>query len=147
MDLKYKISGLDGIAKTMAELPRSVERKLAIASLRVGGQIIIDAAKILAPVGSGPRYKYPFRGKRRRPGALRRSITQRAKRGAVPTMQVGIRKGAAPHAHMVEFGTSTMAAKPFLRPALDSNKGKVIRETGQALGPAIEKEAARLRRR
>jgi HK97 gp10 family phage protein len=147
MDLKYKISGLDGIAKTMAQLPKSVERKLAIASLRGGGKIIVDAARLLAPVGSGARYKYPFRGKRRRPGALRRSITQRAKRGFVPTLQIGIRSGAAPHAHMVEFGTSKMAARPFLRPALDTNKDKVIRVTGNSLGPAIEKEAARLRRR
>lgn len=31
---------------------------------------------------------------------------------------------AAPHSHLVEFGTKNMAAQPYLRPALDQIKAK-----------------------
>ena len=42
-------------------------------------------------------------------------------------------KGGAFYAHMVEYGTVKMAAKPFLRPALNEAKGQIkgIVENGQ----------------
>ena len=30
------------------------------------------------------------------------------------------------YAHLIEFGTQRMAARPFLRPALDANKGRML---------------------
>jgi HK97 gp10 family phage protein len=52
---------------------------------------------------------------------------------------VGTNAGAevqvyAEYAHYVEFGTSKMSARPFLRPALDEHKNEIIE--------AIEKQAA-----
>lgn len=32
---------------------------------------------------------------------------------------------SAPHAHLLEYGTVKMAARPFLRPAFDELKGKI----------------------
>jgi len=32
----------------------------------------------------------------------------------------------APHAHLLEFGTSQMPAKPFFRPAIDESQGEVL---------------------
>jgi len=42
-------------------------------------------------------------------------------------------RGGAFYAHMVEFGTVKMAAKPFLRPALNECKGQIkgIVENGE----------------
>ena len=42
-------------------------------------------------------------------------------------------KGGAFYAHMVEYGTVKMPAKPFLRPALNESKGQIkgIVENGQ----------------
>ena len=35
-------------------------------------------------------------------------------------------KGAPFYAHMIEYGTSKMAAKPFLRPSLNESKGNIM---------------------
>lgn len=35
---------------------------------------------------------------------------------------VALAAAAAPHSHLLEFGTVKMAAKPFMRPALDETK-------------------------
>ena len=65
-------------------------------------------------------------------GALRNSLRVRRLKGD-PKLDVrvyaGNRKkrveGGAFYAHMVEFGTVKMPAKPFLRPALNECKGQI----------------------
>ena len=51
-------------------------------------------------------------------GKLRKSIRARKSRFEDGGWIVQAR---APHAHLVEYGTQNMAAKPFLRPALEKN--------------------------
>lgn len=40
---------------------------------------------------------------------------------------VGVKKGKAFYAKFIEFGTSKMAAQPFIRPALLNNKREVVK--------------------
>lgn len=49
---------------------------------------------------------------------------------------VSVKKSAVSLAN--EFGTAKMAAQPFLRPALDSNKDRVIDNVKQELGALID---------
>ena len=44
----------------------------------------------------------------------------------------------------VEFGTSKMSAKPFLRPAFDTNVNSVAEEMKSDLAKAIDRAAAKL---
>ena len=42
------------------------------------------------------------------------------------------------YAPYIEFGTSRMAAQPYLRPALDENKDAMVKEFGEALSDIVE---------
>lgn len=55
---------------------------------------------------------------------------------------------ATNYAHLVEFGTSKSAAKPFMRPAWAAEKPKVEQSLGEILGKRIieEANAVRIRR-
>lgn len=45
---------------------------------------------------------------------------------SVKTYRISWNKKKAPHGHLIEFGTSRMAARPFIRPAFD-HMGSAIR--------------------
>jgi HK97 gp10 family phage protein len=55
--------------------------------------------------------------------------------------QIGIKSDARVAA--MEFGTAKVAAKPFLRPSLESNKTNITNDLGKSLGDALEKYKAR----
>lgn len=45
----------------------------------------------------------------------------------------------APHGHLIEFGTSRMAARPFLRPAYEAVKDAAISAGVDAMARALQK--------
>jgi len=59
--------------------------------------------------------------------------------------QVGINSDA--RAVAMEFGTAKVAAKPFLRPALEANKAVVVDSLGDELKTQLERYKARAARR
>jgi len=59
--------------------------------------------------------------------------------------QVGTKSDA--RATAVEFGTTNMSAKPFLRPALESSASQVTGTLGKSLGVALEKYKAKQAKR
>lgn len=56
-------------------------------------------------------------------------------------IQTGIKSDARAIAN--EFGTAKMPAKPYLRPALESQSGNVVNKLGQSLREVLEKYKAR----
>lgn len=75
----------------------------------------------------------------------------RQSKGDKVTVSVGVQGGAKPakgnkdtgHWRLVEFGTEKMQAQPFMRPALESNVGKVAATFAESLEPAIDKIIAK----
>lgn len=98
----------------------------AMNRLAEAAKVIADAAKRLAPVG-----KDISQGKgkwsERKAGALRDSIRVVRLHGD-PKRNVRIYAGsrAVFYARFVEYGTVKMKAKPYLRPAFRSSRGKVM---------------------
>jgi HK97 gp10 family phage protein len=62
------------------------------------------------------------------------------KKGEAPDLSAG---GPTPHWRLLEFGTERMAARPFMRPALENNVQRAtdefMRQYGKALDRAIKK--------
>jgi hypothetical protein len=52
--------------------------------------------------------------------------------------------GALPYAHMIEFGTSRIAAQPFMRPAWDSKRRESLNIIRSELGTEIIMAAKRI---
>lgn len=145
--MSVKISGVREISAALHQLAGQVaERKLVEKGLRAGATIVRDDARVRAPLLAVP---HPHRIR----GTLQRSIIVSRGRpeGRNPVMLVRVRPlsrsqiakfkraGGSSRENprdpfywrFVEFGTSRMAARPFLRPAFESGK---LRAVDAALG-------------
>lgn len=89
--------------------------------------LVEDEARRLVPVRSG---------------ALKRSIThtfpRKGKRAHEVEVLMGFKPPISRRAHLTEFGTVHAAARPFMRPALDSKAGEAIRKMGAELHDFFE---------
>lgn len=89
--------------------------KTAMDRLEQAGEAVADRARGLVPVLSGK---------------LKATIRVVRLKGD-PKLNIRVyagnrEKGGAFYAHMVEYGTTKMKAKPFLRPALNASKGSIM---------------------
>lgn len=107
------------------EVGKKAEKSISMKALRAGGKPILEEARRLAPQG--------------RKGRLRRSLAIKNSKGRLE-VQIGARRGksredrmGAWYAHMVEFGTINMSARPFLRPAVDRKSKEAVKELGSTL--------------
>lgn len=150
--IKY-IAGLDQLARALRELPPAIERKRLAKPVSDGAALIRDEAKRLAPeaveVGKG----HPP------PGTLKAAILLAHIPGPklTATYAVWVRHGKkfqhvgksganqdAFYWTFVEFGTSKMAAEPFMRPAFESRKNQALDLIIDGIRYGVEAEAALL---
>jgi len=146
---------LDKILKDMRQLAPKLQKKGLTQALRKGMAPVRKSAKAKAPVDTG---------------ALKKAITVRTnsklgRREGGAAVQLGIRGGAKEYANnaqnrregragksyeqggnqfyfrFLEFGTSKMAARPFLRPALQENISKTTQIVTEELRKAIDRIA------
>lgn len=97
-----------------AQITAEIE-KTAMDRLEKAGEIVAERARGLVPVNTGK---------------LRDSIRVVRLKGD-PKQNIRVyagnrEKNGAFYAHMVEYGTVKMPAKPFLRPALNASKGGIM---------------------
>lgn len=154
-----KVEGLSQIHKALSELGRKVSNKIAVKAMREGGKIVREQARQNAPVLS---QSTPYR----RAGTLKKAIkssTKVLKNGKIGTVvrvktlttkQIETfkvrsgKKGALNpkdpyYWRFLEFGTSKMPAKPFMRPAFEQSKEKAATEIITTLKRGIENEAGK----
>jgi HK97 gp10 family phage protein len=153
------VSGLSELKRALSELPNRVATKQLRAAVLSGAVIVRDAAKIIAPISTGPvATGHPP------PGTLRRAIYMaRSNRDRGPGKEVahvfvrqapngsagkkGVKKYGKLDAYYwrwVEFGTSKMAAHPFMRPAFEANKERAVEAIKTRLAQGVEDEARAL---
>ncbi|TDY23941.1 HK97 gp10 family phage protein [Paraburkholderia sp. BL6665CI2N2] len=109
-------SAIDALEQVASE---SVLRQATVA----GARVILAEAKLRAPVGDAT---YEHKGGTYAPGTLRDSLLiaydkEQSVAGLRATYLVTWSKDAF-YGRFLEFGTSKMAAQPFLRPAYDATK-------------------------
>jgi len=99
--LNIKIEGLTELAGQLEKLKKTAQGAEVRAALLDGANLISDAAKARAPVAP---YATNYRGRAIAPGGLKRSLFLQAYAYTL--------KQAAPHAHLVEFGTKAHTVTP-----------------------------------
>lgn len=148
---QIEMQGLRELEKALLDLPKRLERRVLNSALMSGARLMVRDAKQRVPVATGE---------------LRRNIRARPDRprdGHTATVIVGVRKLSKAQLfklrkkrintsdpfywRFVEFGTSRMAARPFLRPAFESQKVGAVAVIKDALRERIDKEAQKLGRR
>src|SRR5574337_608603 len=151
------IDGLRELKRALEELPKAIGRNVLRGAVRAGAQLIRKEAQQRAPVYTGDVSKgHPP------PGTLKRAVYQKQinelSSATRQTFFVGVRKGNkyrnqgksgklsqdAYYASWVEFGTSKMAARPFLRPAFEAQKNAAVEAIRDYLAKHIPEEAAKL---
>ena len=168
MKTEITVSGAREILHAMRQLPARLDRPLLNKGLLAGAALVRDEARQRAPVLA------EFFNRRRRPGTLRRAISSYAVRpdGYAATVFITVRglgvkkieafkRGQAARGlkvkgadnpndpfywKFVEFGTSKMAARPFLRPAFESRKEQGVKEVILRLRPLVQAEINKLGR-
>ena len=111
--------------KTVVNPQHNAERLIAKAALMVEGRILesIQRDPKTGRVYGNHRASAPGQPPATDQGQLVRSITMSVedREGEV----VGLIKASAPYAAHLEFGTSKMAARPYMQPGLESQRRKI----------------------
>lgn len=145
---EIRVNGLADLQKFLDQLPAKIETNVMRGALRAGAKAVLEAARQNAPVGEPSetnKRKYSLYA-----GALRDSLRlsvkiDRRKSQVVARVVAGgkSKKTGADvyYSNMVEFGTRKhiigdgqhpgVAARPFLRPALDSQASSAVAATGE----------------
>lgn len=122
-----KIEGMDELDRNIKQLEKATGKKETGEVLVKQAYVIRDRIKDRAPVGPT--------------GNLKRSPVARLmpESSSYPAVAIaGIDRKIAPHAHLIEFGTSRAPAHPFFRPAIDESMPKVIDGIKDGLKKNIE---------
>lgn len=129
------VEGIDKLKANFAKLGRSLLRAAHPAMLE-GADDIVNTAKLLVPVESGQ-----LRNTIRRSGIKK---TRRKQNDMVEvlagdeTTTVGTSKNFQ-LARIVEFGTTSFRAEPFMRPALRRHRGPITQRMRNAISDAIKR--------
>lgn len=96
-----------------ARIRRVLPKALTAAALVVEAQSTVNLTRVV--------YNTPQRGGYKRTGALRAAIMHDPPAGDA----IRVTYGPVEYAIYVEYGTRFMAARPFLRPAVDEHKPEI----------------------
>lgn len=116
-----KLSGFGGLDRKLKKLPEDIAKKALKKAVRAGGQVILDDASRRVPVRTGRLKK-----------SLRVKVRKSSRHGAIAKIGTN-----APHAHLLEFGTVRMGARPYMRPAFDSKREAAVDEICKELKKQI----------
>jgi HK97 gp10 family phage protein len=163
-----RVTGLQELRAAMLTLPKRFDRRMLNAALMAGARLVANEAAARAPVLQQP-------DPRRTPGTVRRNIRARPVRptpGNSATVFVSVRRtsrkaqiafkvsqfGKGRRARgadnpndpfywrFLEFGTSKMSARPFLRPAFVARRDQALAAFRLRLSQRLVVEAQRLNR-
>jgi len=125
---KFRLEGLLETVNALDKVSNSLKGKVMGKILLKQAEIIAEDARNRAPLGPT--------------GNLKRSLHAELlpEKTRFPTVAIAaVDRKIAPHAHLIEFGTSKMSARPFFRPAVDAHANKVISNIKDGAKKLVEK--------
>ena len=141
------INGLDETLAAFSLLTGKPARRVLRKAINAGANQVVRRAKALVPVESGTLKRSIGKkvGTSRDKSHVYAVIGPREDQKYV-TFIDGKKRDPANYVHLVELGTEHSAAKPFLRPAIESTRGEVVSAMSKKAGPAIDIEVKKLGR-
>ena len=137
-DLEFTVTGLAELSKKLKEMPIKLAKNGLRAAVNAGAEVIRKDAVTRVPVLTGRLKKAIYKKQIRE---LSNNVQQ--------TFFVGARNGKkykkadkdAYYWRFLEFGTSKLPARPFLRPAFDTKKSQAVDAMAKKLKERIDKYA------
>ncbi|MBM3114553.1 HK97-gp10 family putative phage morphogenesis protein [Jeongeupia naejangsanensis] len=147
-----RMQGLDALSRKLRLLPKQVQNKQVKRSLSAGARELITAIKAAAPEDTGlmktqiVQFRVPQQNKVQVgiSSRLKRLKSERTRQKADARNKYRPANYGAYYWRFVEFGTSRMPAKPFIRPTFDAKKTGIARRIIVELEKGIETEARKL---
>lgn len=125
MKIDTKLEGQEELERKLAKMTESVGYDRMEKIMYESAEEVRDELKTAAPAGPT--------------GNLARSpVAKKMPKSRSPVVIAGIDRKIAPHAHLIEFGTVKMAARPFFRPVWDRLRGKVNKEIADKARKSVE---------
>lgn len=147
-----KLTGLAELRRAIERLPKELQRTVEASALRAGFSPVRKAARANLSHSKDTGLLQKALGltvKKTRAGQLTARVGARS-----GFRQVVKRKGRKPeianpvkYAHLVEYGTSHSAAKPFIRPAVTSSEPKIMGELAKGYNKGMDRVVRRIRSR
>jgi HK97 gp10 family phage protein len=131
----FTIAGQKELTKALRGLPVKVQKNVIRQAMRAGMKLVQEEAKRVAPVGETGDLKSAIK--------IRAGKTRRGSIAIEVRVGEGDFKGDQYYAAFLEYGTSRMPAKPFLRPALDQAGPKARAVAMEKLLSGVEREASK----
>jgi HK97 gp10 family phage protein len=122
----FEIRGAKEMEDLLKELGPNIASRIGDRALKAGAKPIIREAKRLCPKQSGELRK-----------SIAGQVVKRPRQNDERVVLIGFKPPASRRAHFIEFGTSHNAAKPFMRPALDSQHGQALTAMAETLADGI----------
>lgn len=133
-----EIKGLKELHDSLKMFGKEMEYKVIASGTYRGALLLKNHAISRAPMHPWPHKVSGIEGKVA-PGHLRRNIIIRKIKLSGYTRYIVTVRAKAFYAKFLEFGTSKMAAKPFMRPAFDLNAERAISVFRDTLAKEIDK--------
>lgn len=155
-----KLEGLEGIKRAIADLPKELQGRPIRNSLMSGAKPIRDHARAIHTWQDDTGFlreaivSYPVKKNEHeytdqvRVGVLRRRKKRESKRLRASRGRRQVRQNkkiVTPYYwHYLEFGTSRMAAKPWLRPAFEAEKSGSAKRIVDQMRVEVDKAAKKV---
>jgi HK97 gp10 family phage protein len=159
MMISMKVEGLRELNKALQELPLQVRGRPLRSATQKAAAVIRNEARAKAPVDTGLLKREIIATRSRRQSGEGREtfsimVKQLTKKYADTKAnrrkgRVGKKfktEGLAYYWRFIEFGTSKMAARPFLRKAFETKQREAVEVLRKELGDAIQKQARKIRK-
>ena len=136
MITEFRLEGAAELEAALRALGPGFGERAALAAVLAGARVARRHVQSVAPRGSQPPHpKY---------GRLRDNIRVAATARTAPEFTVAVHTGRAFWGSFLEFGTATMAARPWFTSAFEAASEAALRELGEACARGINREAERL---
>lgn len=149
-----EVKGLRELREALLQLPRKLDRPILNQALRAGARLMVLEARSRVAVLHGVVKKNIFaraiRPEPRMAATVIFAVRKLTVKQIIKRKAFNIKRGLARYAsdpfywRFLEFGTSKMAARPFMRPAFEAKKVAAVAAFSTVMGPRIEKEAVKL---
>lgn len=121
-------SDLDGV---LARFEKKVQEQVLISGAAAMAKVIYDEARL----NTSPPRMGSVTGKLH--NAIYRTLSADRSSDTVKAYHISWNKRTAPHGHLLEYGTSRMAAKPFMRPAFEARIREAIEAGKQRMAERL----------
>lgn len=149
--------GFAEVQRALSKLPTVIGEKVLVGATRAAAQVIAIEARQNAPEDSGLLKKSigvaKAKAKDTKPGHIKFYVVPKSKVQGTAKVSVNGQKGKMRYklhswyAHFVEFGTSKMPAKPFLRPAFENSAASSVDAFQKYALKRVDIEIAKLKKR